>query len=359
MMKRFIAILIGLLYFVVAVYSQQQGKAVLRFDNTCWDFGRISETGGKVSHTFHFTNIYNFPLVIEKVISTCGCTVPVYSKQPIKPGMMGTITVTFDPKGRTSYFSKSIRIVSNAGQSVNTLWIKGTINTADKIEDQYPYFLSSDIRADKLTLSYGQLQHNGEPKQLEIKLYNCSDRNVNMSYSLLDKSGCLSISMPSSLQARSYATIKILASPLKGFYGTLNDKIVIRINSVKSPLIKVFGFVTDDMRGVSMVTAPCMECSQSYFKLGNIPLKKRIQRKVKIANKGRGLLIIHKVECPMFISTNIREEKVLRQGESLEVVFDLDISYFKRNSWDTKVKIVTNDIQKPIYTVVFESGVGN
>ena len=93
MMKRFIAILIGLLYFVVAVYSQQQGKAVLRFDNTCWDFGRISETGGKVSHTFHFTNIYNSPLVIEKVISTCGCTFPVYSKQPIKPGMMGTITV--------------------------------------------------------------------------------------------------------------------------------------------------------------------------------------------------------------------------------------------------------------------------
>ena len=38
--------------------------------------------------------------------------------------------------------------------------------------------------------------------------------------------------MPSSLQGRSCATIKITASPLKGFYGTFKDKIIISANSV-------------------------------------------------------------------------------------------------------------------------------
>ena len=150
MMKRFMSALIVLLCSIVGVCAQQQGKTVLRFDTTTWNFGNIQEVEGKVSHTFHFTNIHTSPVVIEEVISTCGCAIPVYSKQPVKPGHTGTITVTFDPKGRTNFFSKSIRVVSNSGQSVNTLWVKGTINTMNRIEDEYPYSLSSDILADRI-----------------------------------------------------------------------------------------------------------------------------------------------------------------------------------------------------------------
>lgn len=125
--------------------------------------------------------------MIEEVISTCGCTVPVYSKQPVRPGGTGTVTVTFDPKGRTGFFSKSIRVVSNSGQSVNTLWVKGTVDTVNRMEDEYPYSLSPDIRADRLTLSYGELQHSGTSKQLDIKICNRSDRVVKLSYLVTDK----------------------------------------------------------------------------------------------------------------------------------------------------------------------------
>ena len=142
-----------------------------------------------------------------------------------------------------------------------------------------------------MTLSYDLLQHNGRPKQLEIRIYNRSDKIVRLSYSLLDKSGCLSISMPSSLQGRSCATIKITASPLKGFYGTFKDKIIISANSVHSSSIQIFGTVIDDMRKVSTATAPRMKCSQSYFNLGNISLKKRIREKLKLLMKGRILLL--------------------------------------------------------------------
>lgn len=357
MMKRFMSALIVLLCSIVGVCAQQQGKTVLRFDTTTWNFGNIQEVEGKVSHTFHFTNIHTSPVVIEEVISTCGCVIPVYSKQPVKPGHTGIITVTFDPKGRTNFFSKSIRVVSNSGQSVNTLWVKGTINTMNRIEDEYPYSLSSDILADRMTLSYDLLQHNGRPKQLEIRIYNRSDKMVRLSYSLLDKSGCLSISMPSSLQGRSCATIKITASPLKGFYGTFKDKIIISANSVHSSPIQIFGTVIDDMRKVSTATAPRMKCSQSYFNLGNISLKKRIQRKVKVTNEGANPLIIRKIECPEFVSTNIRGEKVLKQNECLEVLFELNVSS-SNHLLDAKVKLITNDAHQPVHTVIFEGEMG-
>lgn len=357
MMKRFISALIVLLCSIVGIYAQQQGKAVLRFDTTIWNFGNIQEVGGKVSHTFRFTNMHTSPVVIEEVISTCGCAIPVYSKQPIKPGNTGAITITFDPKGRTNFFSKSIRVISNSGKSVNTLWVKGTINTMNRIEDEYPYSLSSDILADRMTLSYDLLQHNGRPKQLEIRIYNRSDKIVRLSYSLLDKSGCLSISMPSSLQGQSCATIKITASPLKGFYGTFKDKIIISANSVHSSPIQIFGTVIDDMRKVSTATAPRMKCSQSYFNLGNIALKKHIQRKIKVTNEGANPLIIRKIECPEFVSTNIRGEKVLKQNECLEVLFELNVSS-SNHLLDAKVKLITNDAHQPIHTVIFEGEMG-
>ena len=145
--------------------------------------------------------------------------------------------------------------------------------------------------------------------------------------------------------------------PLKGFYGTFKDKIIISANSVHSSPIQIFGTVIDDMRKVSTATAPRMKCSQSYFNLGNISLKKHIQRKVKVTNEGANPLIIRKIECPEFVSTNIRGEKVLKQNECLEVLFELNVSS-SNHLLDAKVKLITNDAHQPVHTVIFEGEMG-
>lgn len=68
-------------------------------------------------------------------------------------------------------------------------------------------------------------------------------------------------------------------------------------------------------------------------------------------------LIIRKIECPEFISADIRNEKVLKQGECLEVSFELDVSSFNQ-SLDAKVRFITNDVRRPVHTVIFEGKVG-
>ena len=144
---------------------------------------------------------------------------------------------------------------------------------------------------------------------------------------------------------------------LEFFYGTFKDKIIISANSVHSSPIQIFGTVIDDMRKVSTATAPRMKCSQSYFNLGNISLKKHIQRKVKVTNEGANPLIIRKIECPEFVSTNIRGEKVLKQNECLEVLFELNVSS-SNHLLDAKVKLITNDAHQPVHTVIFEGEIG-
>ena len=68
----------------------------LSFRPDTWDFGTIRETDGRVSHTFTGVNRGDSPLVILDVVTTCGCTVPDFSKKPILPGEKTQITVTYD-----------------------------------------------------------------------------------------------------------------------------------------------------------------------------------------------------------------------------------------------------------------------
>jgi hypothetical protein len=107
-------------------FAQQANEAEIKFDKTSHDFGIFTESNSKVSCTFTFTNTGNKLLVIHQAIASCGCTVPEYPKEPIKPGESGKIVVTYNGEGRfPGHFRKSITIRSNAKQEIVRLYIEG------------------------------------------------------------------------------------------------------------------------------------------------------------------------------------------------------------------------------------------
>lgn len=107
-------------------FAQQANEAEIKFDKTSHDFGIFTESNSKVTCTFTFTNTGNQLLVIHQAIASCGCTVPEYPKEPIKPGESGKIVVTYNGEGRfPGHFRKSITIRSNAKQEIVRLYIEG------------------------------------------------------------------------------------------------------------------------------------------------------------------------------------------------------------------------------------------
>jgi len=82
------------------------------FKHTTFDFGAINP-GEIVSHTFKFKNVGGSDLIIAKVASSCGCTIPKYSDKPIKPGEDGFIEAIFDSAGRTGMQHKTLTIMAN------------------------------------------------------------------------------------------------------------------------------------------------------------------------------------------------------------------------------------------------------
>ena len=110
---------------VFALIAFAAGEAEIKFEKTSHDFGTFPETE-KVTCTFKFTNTGDNLLVIHQAIASCGCTVPQYSKEPIKPGETGEIVVTYNGAGKfPGHFKKSITIRTNAKQEIVRLYIEG------------------------------------------------------------------------------------------------------------------------------------------------------------------------------------------------------------------------------------------
>lgn len=99
--------------------------AVINFDTDVVDYGTI-EQGADGMREFKFKNTGKEPLIISNATGSCGCTVPTWPKEPIKPGESSSIKVKYDTK-RLGAINKSVTITSNATEATKVLRIKGNV----------------------------------------------------------------------------------------------------------------------------------------------------------------------------------------------------------------------------------------
>lgn len=124
-MKKMVFIMMSLLLITGSAFAQE--KAVIAAEEVTYDFGAIQEDNGTVIHTFKISNKGDAPLVITRVIASCGCTTPDWTKEPIAPGKKGEVKITFNPKGRPGPFVKTISVYSNGKTGSFVLTIRGDV----------------------------------------------------------------------------------------------------------------------------------------------------------------------------------------------------------------------------------------
>jgi hypothetical protein len=124
-MKQIIFVFMAILLTTGTALAQEEASIVVTENS--FDFGDIKEADGKVSHTFTVKNDGNMPLVITRVIASCGCTSPDWTKEPIAPGKTGDVMVTFDPNNRPGPFAKTVSIYSNGKRGSYAITIRGNV----------------------------------------------------------------------------------------------------------------------------------------------------------------------------------------------------------------------------------------
>ncbi len=101
-------------------------QAQLTFTNREHDFGEIEE-GKVVEYVFTFKNTGNYPLMLQDIRTTCGCTAPQWTKEPIAPNEEGKIIVRFNTAHKAGQQRKVITVISNAANSSESLVMFGTV----------------------------------------------------------------------------------------------------------------------------------------------------------------------------------------------------------------------------------------
>lgn len=118
-------LLVFSLFLALNTQVQTTGPAI-KFTSQVVDYGEI-ERGSDGIRVFEFVNSGDQPLVISKVYSSCGCTIPKKPEAPIAPGEKGEIQVKYDTN-RVGPIRKTITVNSNAESTpIVSLKIKGTV----------------------------------------------------------------------------------------------------------------------------------------------------------------------------------------------------------------------------------------
>ena len=120
------AILFILLIFAPLALSAQVSGPMISFDMETIDYGDITK-GSNGIRTFTFENTGDAPIEIQRVRSSCGCTIPKKPDAPIEPGKKGEITVKYDTN-RLGVFRKTITVNTNVSNAaIIALKIKGNV----------------------------------------------------------------------------------------------------------------------------------------------------------------------------------------------------------------------------------------
>jgi len=120
------------LFLAIGVQAQNAEEApinpnapVITLDKVEYDYGTMYQNADG-STFFTYTNDGKEPLILARVKSSCGCTIPKWSRQPLLPGQSDTLKIVYDTK-RLGSFHKSVTISSNATDAKVVLKIKGKV----------------------------------------------------------------------------------------------------------------------------------------------------------------------------------------------------------------------------------------
>jgi len=97
-----------------------------RPDMRAYEFGDV-KLGESPSHTYKFTNTGSEPLLIIDAKGSCGCTVPVWPKDPIAPGQTAEMLIEFNSKGKSGLQHKRVTVTANTNPAQTFISIKGKV----------------------------------------------------------------------------------------------------------------------------------------------------------------------------------------------------------------------------------------
>jgi len=300
----------------------------ITFDKTSFNFASISETGGLKTHVFTFTNNGSQPLSINDVTTTCGCTVPEWSKEPIAPGGTGTVRVVFDPLGMPGAFRKGITVKSNARESTVVLYIVGMVTPKPKtVADDFPVKVGN-LRLANSHLSM-QTVYSSQVKVDTLRVFNDSDSLLSVSISDAPEHITFTVTPPS-LEPKKSGLIYVAFDGNKiSDWGFVLSRVYFKLNGVAVPdnMLAISATIQEDFSRWTpekKLSAPKAILDEESFNFGTITPGQPVAHDFLLKNEGKDPLIIRKISTTCGCTATKPDKYEIPGGEStiLKCTFD-------------------------------------
>ncbi len=335
-----------------------QGRPLqARFNSTSWDFGKIKETDGPVSHTFEFTNTGKTPYVIEFISVSCGCTTPEYSKAPVLPGRKGTIKVTYDPADRPGVFNRSIVVTANNRTEQIPLVITGEVIGRPRTpEEDFPIEVTGGLRATSNTLLFGYVPRGGIRTQV-INLYNSGTKDIRPT---------VTVKGPEKNTARVTIDPEVLKPGQRGYlsfqydleradlWGQISTAFNISAGGQAAANdFNAYATVVEDftnMTQTEMAKAAKASFSSQFYHFGDVKVNEALTHNFQITNTGESDLVIRDIKAGSNRISYTIDKRTIRPGESATMKVTLKPNQ-RSVRLSESITLILNDPARPMREV--------
>ncbi|MDE5708573.1 MAG: DUF1573 domain-containing protein [Alistipes sp.] len=344
--KKHIVLIITLLCSAFAAQAQ------LSFEAPAWDFGSIRESDGRVSHTFTGVNRGSVPVVIVDVVTSCGCTIPEFSRKPVLPGDSARITVTYDPMNRPGAFSRELGVYTSERKKAASLTIRGSVVPREKsLEELYPVDAGGGLRLDGTLCAFTYVYQGGQ-RQMSLGYVNASDKVLRLELRPEHVSGLLSVDYPRQIGPGAQGEINFRYAIPAGTprYGTLRDALAVRVDGRDSGTVLVAHAIgADNPASVDKSVAPQARPSALIVKFGSVKRSAPLQRRsFTFSNTGAGDLIVRAVENQGRVAVTLKPGDRIAPGGERTVELLLDPARQEYGVLTDQLLLITNDPARPM-----------
>ena len=352
---------LSLLFMLLAFTAGAQGagNGIIEFNKLVHDFGDISLSSGKHSYTFTFKNTGKQPLVIQTVISSCGCTTPVWTRNPVKPGESGKIDVTFLNDQGPYPFDKSLTVYVSGLNRPMILRIKGVVHEKPKSLSQlFPKKIGNLSFRNNL-LDLGQIAQ-GDSKSDIIAVANTSSNSLKIEFEGLPAGLTISAS-PQIISPGKKGELKItLNTRAQKQWGTVkyNTYLVLNGKKVSSEAINIQARILENFSNLTkeeIDQAPLPMANNSAVNFGSVKAGTEVSKTFELKNLGRKVLQLYKydsnldgvtVKHPAAINPGATakiEIKAKTEGHTGDIIF--------------QITFITNSPSRPVINLLLSGNV--
>ena len=340
--------------FVVPISAQEKIGSVLEVDKMVHNFGNIMLDSGPVSCSFTITNITDKPVVIYNVVSTCGCTDVDWSREPIRPGKTGKVSVTYSNDEGPYPFDKTLTMYVSDVKKPVLLKVRGICLEEEKpLEEIYPVKYGP-LALREAVMKVGNLEQDGQ-KSESAMVANLSEKPLKVTFG--DVSEHLNISVtPNPIPARSTAEMNFTVTASRDLWGKnrywatpqMNGKAY--KNSSGDSRLGFDAFTKEnfsDMTDAEKDAGSMPKFTTSTFQAGKIKKGDTVHAEFSFVNDGKSPFCVYKVDADA-CSWSHSDIPCCNPGQRVKFRVHIDTSRMPVGEMLTIVTLTTNCPIRPI-----------